>query len=252
MQTIDGKRIYTELYTNYENRPTIIFLHDSLGCSQLWRDFPSKLAEAANCNFFLYDRIGYGKSEAMETYIRPTNYLELEADFLDKLISELNLENIILFGHSDGASIALLTAAKYPDRIKGLIVEAAHIFVEDITLKGIRDFKEIYQTTNISERLAKYHGEKVELIVNAWTETWLREDYRNWNIEKFLPKITAPLLFIQGEKDEYGTIEQVMKTIKQVSGKAEKFVLPNAGHTPHKENQEAVLVQSSEFILSSL
>lgn len=233
---------------NFPDRPTIVFLHDSLGCIELWRDFPQKLAEMTQCNIFIYDRLGYGKSEPMLTHERPVNYMELEADILQDLLQKSKIDNAILFGHSDGATIALLTASKFPDRIKAVIAEAAHIFVEDITLQGIHEAVENYKNTNLSERLAKYHGSKVETLFKAWTETWTKSDYRNWNIEHFLPNIICPLLFIQGTADEYGTLSQVEKTISQVSGKAEKYIIPNVGHTPHKEVAESVLDKAAKFI----
>lgn len=245
---INGNKLYTEHYKSYENRPTIVFLHDSLGCVQLWRDFPQKLAESTQCNVLMYDRLGYGKSDPMPTYERPTNYLELEADVLNDLLTALEIDNIILFGHSDGATIALHSASKYPERIKAVIVEAAHIFVDHLTLAGITEAVKTYETTNLGERLAKYHGNKVDTLFKAWTKTWTRADYRDWNIEPILPEIMCPLLFIQGESDEYGALEQVEKTISQVSGKAEKFIIPNVGHTPHKEAPEIVLEKSIDYI----
>lgn len=245
---VNGKNLYVEFQYSYPNRPTIVFLHDSLGSVQLWRDFPQKLAETTQCNVLVYDRLGYGKLEPMPTYERPTNYMELEADVLNDLLTTLNIDNAILFGHSDGGTIALLTASKYPEKVKALIVEAGHIFVEDVTLKGIYEAMEAYKSTNLSERLAKYHGDKVDTIFKAWTETWTRSDYRNWNIEHFLPKIICPLLFVQGAADEYGTLAQVEKTISQTSGTAEKFIIPNIGHTPHKEAPELTFNAVKEFI----
>lgn len=233
---------------NFPDRPTIVFLHDSFGCIELWRNFPQKLAEATKCNIFIYDRLGYGKSSPMPTHDRPTNYMELEAEILHDLLQKSGIDNAILFGHSDGATIALLTASKFPDRIKAVIVEAAHIFVEDVTLQGIYEAVESYKNTNLSERLAKYHGDKVETLFKAWAETWTKNDFRNWNIEHFLPNITCPLLFIQGEADEYGTLAQVEKTVNQVRGKTEKYIIPNVGHAPHKEASELVLDRTTKFI----
>jgi pimeloyl-ACP methyl ester carboxylesterase len=235
---------------SYLDRPTIVFLHDSLGCIELWRDFPDKLGEATQCNVLIYDRLGYGKSESMTTPERPINYMELEADILNSFLTKLKIENAILFGHSDGGTIALLTASKHPERIKAVIVEAAHIFVENITLKGINEVMEAYKNTNLSERLEKYHGDKVDTLFKAWTETWTRKDYRDWNIEHFLSNISCPLLFIQGEADEYGTLEQVETTISQVNGTAEKYIIPNVGHTPHKQATEIVLKKNIEYIQS--
>lgn len=233
----------------YPDRPTLVFLHDSLGCIELWRDLPNRLSEATQCNLLVYDRLGYGKSAPMPTYERPTNYMELEVNVLNDLLTTLKIDNAVLFGHSDGGTIALLTASKYPERIKAVICEAGHIFVEDITLKGIYEAMEAYKTTNLPERLAKYHGDKVETIFKAWAETWTHSDYRDWNIEHFLPNIVCPILFIQGEADEYGTLAQVEKTIAQVSGNAEKIIIPNIGHTPHKEATEITFDISKKFIV---
>ncbi|MFP3835152.1 alpha/beta fold hydrolase [Chryseobacterium sp. SIMBA_028] len=245
---VKDKKLYIEYNNSFENRPIIVFLHDSLGSVQLWRDFPVTLSEAVQCNVLAYDRLGYGKSNPMSTHERPVNYMELEADLLNDLLAELNINNAILFGHSDGGTIALITAAKYPERVEAVICEAGHIFVEDVTLKGVYDAWEAYKTTNLPQRLQKYHGDKVEMLFKAWTETWTRDDYRNWNIEYLLKDIICPLLFIQGEVDEYGTLDQVEKTVSQVSGSAEKYIIPQIGHTPHKEVPELVLERSVEFI----
>ncbi|WP_288375254.1 alpha/beta hydrolase [uncultured Chryseobacterium sp.] len=245
---VKGKNLYTEHDNLFEDRPTIVFLHDSLGSVQLWRDFPARLSETAQCNILAYDRLGYGKSFPMLTHERPVHYMELEADLLNDLLTEMDLDKVILFGHSDGGTIALITAAKYPERVKAVICEAGHIFVEEITLKGVCEAWEAYKTTNLAERLQKYHGDKVETLFKAWTETWTRDDYRSWNIEHLLKHITAPLFFIQGEADEYGTLDQVEKTVSQVSGYAEKYIIPGIGHTPHKEAPELILKKAAEFI----
>ena len=246
--SVNGNNLYLAHQNDYENRPTFVFLHDSLGCVALWRDFPEKIGLATHCNTLAYDRLGYGKSDPMATAERPVHYLELEADALNEVLTTLNIHNAILFGHSDGGSIALLTASKYPERIKAVICEAAHIFVEDITLKGIHDAIAAYQNTNLAERLKKYHGDKVDTLFKAWTETWTRDDFKSWTIEQFLPAVTCPLLFIQGDADEYGSLHQVEHTIRQVKGKAETFILPDIGHTPHKEAPEAVIESVVTFI----
>lgn len=245
---INGKKLHIEFHNDYENRPVIVFLHDSLGCVELWRDFPKKLAETTWCNILIYDRLGYGKSDAMPTHERETNYMELEADILNELLVALNITDAILFGHSDGGTISLIAAAKYPEKIKAVIAEAAHIFVEDVTIQGILEVAENYQTTNLPERLQKYHGSKTDTIFKAWTAIWTSEKFRNWNIEYLLPNIICPVLFIQGEKDEYGTLIQVEKTIAMVSGKSEKFIIPNIGHTPHKEAMVKVFEKSATYI----
>ncbi|MTI29642.1 alpha/beta fold hydrolase [Xanthovirga aplysinae] len=233
---------------NYSGRPTLVFLHDSLGCIKLWRDFPVKLGEAAKCNVLIYDRQGYGKSEPFTSIRRKNDYMEIESGILNSLLEQCEITNAILFGHSDGGTIALLAASKYPEKISGIITEGAHIFVEEITVAGIRQAIENYKTTNLKDRLRKYHGEKTEAVFWAWAGTWLTEEYRNWNIEHFLPKIQCPVLIIQGENDEYGSLKQVDRIIKQVSGYSTKLIIPNIGHTPHKEASELTLIKSAEFV----
>lgn len=245
---INGQNLYIEFQNTHKNRPTLVFLHDSLGCTTLWRDFPQKLAEVAQCNSLLYDRLGYGQSDPMTTHERPVRYLETEATVLNDLLVTLEISNAILFGHSDGGSIALITASLYGNRIKAVICEAAHIFVEEVTLQGIREAMEAYQTTSLPERLQKYHGDKVDTLFKAWTETWTREDFRKWNIESFLSEVDCPLLFIQGEADEYGTMKQAEKTVSQVNGKASLYSIPEVGHTPHKETPELVIAVAKSFI----
>lgn len=249
---LQGKELYVEYLLQDKSKPTLVFLHDSLGSVQLWRDFPHKIAEETQCNMLLYDRLGYGKSAKMSAEERPNNYMEIEADVLNELFVYLEIENAILFGHSDGGTIVLLAASKYSEKIKGVIAEAAHIFVEEQTIAGVEAAIASYSNTNLPERLAKYHGDKVDRLFKAWTETWTRASYRDWNIEHFLSKISCPLLFIQGELDEYGTLEQVDKTVEQVSGLAEKFILPNTGHTPHKEATDLVLIKTIDFIQNIL
>ena len=247
---VNGQKLNVLHVKPFAGRPTIIFLHDSLGSIQLWRDFPQKLAEAAQCNLLVYDRLGYGRSAAMLSPQRELNYLEKEADILNLLLEKLEIDDAILFGHSDGGSIALITAGKYPERIKAVVSEAAHLFAENITIQGIKEAMEAYKTTDLKERLERYHGDNVEFLFGAWTETWTHPDFLNWNIEHFLPGITCPVLVIQGDADEYGTLLQVERTIAQVSGISEKFILPETGHTPHKESPDAVLQKATQFIAS--
>lgn len=244
---VDGVSLRVN-YSSIPDRPTLIFLHDSLGCIKLWRDFPERLAELTNCGVLIYDRQGYGDSAPFGEEERRVNYLEIEADTLHDLLSQLDLQNVVLFGHSDGGSIALIAAAKYPKRISAMITEGAHIFVEEITLQGIRDAVETYHTTDLKAKLEKYHGDKTEGVFRAWTQTWLSEAYQSWNIESFLPQITCPVLVIQGEKDEFGSLKQVDGLISRVSGGAESLIIPGVGHSPHKEAMMEVMEKATRFI----
>lgn len=233
---------------HYPERPTIIFLHESLGCIELWRDFPDKLGAITNCNVLVYDRQGYGKSCPFIYDQRDNSYMELEADILNRLLAFWNIDQAILFGHSDGGSIALLMAAKYPEKVIGIITEGAHVFVEPVTIKGIEDAIDLYKTTDLKMKLTKYHGDKTEAMFWAWAETWTEPVFRTWNIEPFLSSIKCPSLIIQGAADEYGTLEQVEKTVTQVRGPVKKLIIPEVGHTPHKEVPQMMLIESAEFI----
>lgn len=245
---IDGSVLRIKYIEIDKEKPTIVFLHDSLGCIQLWRDFPEKLAEATGCNALVYDRQGYGKSGPFITTDRENNYLEKEADVLHKLIEKTGIKEVILFGHSDGASITLHAAANYPSDFIGIITEGPHIFVEDLTRKGVSDALEAFNTTDLKERLQKYHGDNTEDLMAAFTKIWLSEKYRPWTMEPSLPRIECPVLVIQGEEDEYGTMNQVNRVLELVSGKAEKFVVPSVGHTVHKEAAEVTLKRATSFI----
>ncbi len=233
-----------------KHSPTIVFLHDSLGCVTLWRSFPKQLGEMTQCNVLIYDRQGYGQSDPFTISCRTNDYMEQEADTLLLLLETRALTNVILFGHSDGGSIALIAAGKYPERIKGVITEGAHIFVEEITLEGIREAVKLYQHTDLKKKLEKYHGDKTEAVFHMWADTWLREDFRSWDITRFLPGIKCPVLVIQGEADEYGTRAQVDGIAQQVSGEAGIFMIPGVGHTPHKEAAQPVLDRAAVFVQS--
>jgi pimeloyl-ACP methyl ester carboxylesterase len=230
------------------NKPTIVFLHDSLGCVKTWKDFPGKLGESTDFNVLVYDRQGYGASCSVASSERGIDYLEIEADILKQILDKYGIVKAILFGHSDGGSIALIAAAKYPAIIQAVITEGAHIFVEDITLAGIRRSVATYQHTNLQERLQKYHGSKTEFVFRAWSDTWLSSAYKNWNIEHYLPLIKCPLLIIQGENDEYGSLEQVKRISRQVSGEATELIISAIGHSPHKEAATIVLLNATSFL----
>lgn len=249
---LGGARLHVSFTGLNNKKPTIVFLHDSLGCTTLWRDFPAALSDTTQYDVLMYDRQGYGRSDAFSNHTRNNNYMELEAVVLNELLQELHVKNAILFGHSDGGSIALIAASKYPDRVAGVITEGAHICVEDLTLDGIRRAKEAYDNTDLKTRLQKYHGDKTDAMFYAWADTWLKPSFRNWNISDFLPGITCPLLVIQGEDDEYGTLKQVNDIIAGISGRAEELIISGVGHTPHKEARNEVLSGSASFINSIL
>lgn len=239
--TYKGKNIAYQFSYNDPSKKTIVFLHDSLGFITLWRNFPALCADLFDCNFLVYDRIGYGISDPMDSYVRENDYMHKEALTLNELLMHLNLEKVGLFGHSDGASIALIAAAYYPEKIEFVISEAAHVFVENITLQGIINTQNAFKNSNLPQRLAKYHGEKVDFLFKAWTEIWLDSIFSNWQIIDLLKKINCPKLIIQGSDDAYGSLEQVQTIINNSNGITFSCIIPNCDHTPHKEVPEVVL-----------
>ena len=235
--------------TKYPDSPTVIFLPDSLGCIELWKDFPYRFGDLIHSNVLIYDRQGHGNSCALSSP-RNYNYLEQEADILHELIKYWNLQEVCLFGHSDGGSIALVAAAKYPGLVKGLFVEAAHIFVEDLTIKGIKDAVELYRYSDLKIKLEKYHGKKTEDLFWAWADTWTSSAFSSWDISHYLSSITCPTLVIQGEEDDYGTLKQVTGIAQGCAGYTEQLILPGVGHNPHREATELTLELCSQFFLN--
>lgn len=239
---------YIEQHQVDTQRPTLIFLHDSLGCVSLWRDFPMQLATTLQCNYLVYDRIGYGQAEPMHSAVRDQYYLHKEAHILQQIIDSYEIKKPILFGHSDGATIALLHAALYPKIPKAIIIEAAHVFVEAVTLDGVKAAKLQYETTNLKDRLYKYHGNKVPDLVSAWIDTWLHPSFEDWDITATLGSIVCPTLFIQGTEDEFGSIEQVVKTLENIQGPKAELIIPMEGHSPHKTSASTVISAVATFL----
>jgi pimeloyl-ACP methyl ester carboxylesterase len=231
-----------------KEKPTLVFLHEGLGCIELWKGFPELLATATGLNAIVYERQGYGASDPLDLP-RPMDYLEREAlDYLPELLRQLKIKNPILVGHSDGASIALVYAGRYP--VKALISEAAHVFVEEETLKGVVEAKNSPVLPIIKEKLKKYHGDKTNDIFHAWADTWLHPDFRDWNIEAYLGGITCPALIIQGEDDEYATALQVTHILQGMTAVVHKeaFMPSNCAHSPHLQAKEVVLEKMIEFL----
>ncbi len=242
------RQIAVERYNFYPGRPSLVLLHDSLGCIALWRDFPRLLGEATHCNVIAYDRPGYGRSGPFVVPVRDKTYLEQEADMLAALLEYWHIERPVLFGHSDGGSIALIAAAKYAPKIAAVITEGAHIFVEDITLSGIRQAVIDYQTTELPLKLARYHGDKTEAMFRAWADTWLSDAFRDWNISSWLPGVICHSLIIQGEGDEYGTIKQVEDIVRLTTGKSMPLIIPGVQHSPHREVPRLIIDKAATFM----
>lgn len=248
----DGTEIFGlhGMHTANQNRdkPTLVLLHEALGHIDMWKQFPQLLAEATELDLFVYERRGYGRSSPI-TLPRPDDYLEQEGrDWLEPVLDAAGLKKVILVGHSDGGSIALVGAACLPERVIGIITEAAHIRIDELTRAGIVEATEIYKTTNLHDRLARYHGERTDLIFRAWSETWLRERFQPLDLTGWLKDIRCPSLIIQGADDQYGEAAQVEDIVAGIGGSAQALFIPDCGHIPHLEAEQAALQAMTGFI----
>src|SRR4051794_16238604 len=226
---------------------TLVFLHEGLGSVALWKDFPERVARGTGCAAVVYSRYGYGKSDRLER-AHAVDYMHREAlDTLPEVLSQLAIIDPILIGHSDGASIALIYAGAQRGPLRGLVAMAPHVFVEDITVASIEQAKVAFETTDLRQRLGRYHDDSASTFY-GWNDIWLHPEFRAWNIEASLPKIRVPILVIQGEDDQYGTRAQVDAIAQQVAGPVELRMLDQCGHSPHVDQVDATVEAIAEFV----
>ena len=219
----------------------IVLLHDSLGCVALWRDFPAQLAQATGRTVVAYDRLGFGQS-APCPYTLPLSFVADEAQQgLAAVLQGLGLEDFVLLGHSVGGGMAVCAAAAYPGQCKALVTIAAQSFVEDRTTAGIRTAQQQFAQPGAMDKLAKYHGDKADWVLHAWTDSWLSEDFAQWRLEAVLPQVPCPTLVIHGERDEYGSAAHPQQIAHGVPGPATLALLPDCGHVPHREHTQRCL-----------
>lgn len=243
---IEGRRLEVErIPADRTGAPELVFLHEGLGSVSLWRDFPARVARATGCPATVYSRYGCGGSDLLRE-ARPVRYMHDEARALEELLTELRIENPILVGHSDGGSIAVIHAGTY-GRVRGMVLLAPHVFVEDISVASIADAKIRFETTDLPQGLARHHRDAASTFW-GWNNIWLDAEFRRWNIEEHLPKITCPMLVIQGLDDEYGTMAQVRAIERQAGGAVEVMEVAECGHSPHRDQMEAVLGGIARFV----
>ncbi len=244
---VGGHRIeYERIATAATNRPTLVLLHEGLGSVAMWRDFPGRLAHATGCNALVYSRYGYGDSDPL-TAPRDVRYMHDEAlVVLPGLLDQIGIARPILVGHSDGGSIALIHAGARIRPVAAVVTLAAHVLVEDISVASIAAAKIAYESTDLRAKLARHHAD-VDSAFRGWNDIWLHPDFRAWNIEEYLPGIACPVLAIQGEDDEYGTMEQMRRIGAQVRD-VELVELEDCRHSPHKDQPEAVLDAIRRFV----
>jgi len=245
------RQIYYELIDGQQDRPYLVFLHEGLGCTEMWKGFPRLLCKETGCPGIVYDRLGYGRSSPLTDsmtlhYMHKYALIELP-EILSRLISD---KDYFLIGHSDGASIGLISASEKPARLQGLITEAAHVFVEEETLNGIRGAVAAFDAGKLSD-LSKYHGEKTREIFKAWSDVWLGDGFKRWNIEYLLSSISCPVLVLQGMEDQYGTVAQVESIVSKTLN-AQKQMVERCGHIPHLERTDIILQLMKQFLVRSI
>ncbi len=253
---VEGSDLHVKLLSQVDastegDCPVIVFLHEALGSVGQWKSFPWELCRATGCDGVVYDRRGHGQSSAVREP-RDLDFYRSEAEvYLRGLLDELNVRRPILFGHSDGATIALKYASSFPEETVAVVSEAAHVIIEEITLEGIREAKQIYATTDLGTKLARYHGDKTDAVFRAWADTWLAPGLAKWNMLDDLRKITCPVLVVQGEDDQYGSRLQVDSITNHVSGESELLWIEGCGHVPHLQARGRVL-ESTTALISAL
>jgi pimeloyl-ACP methyl ester carboxylesterase len=244
--TVNGKRLETVLYGPVGANATVVMLHEGLGSVAMWKDFPERVAEATGCGVLVYSRYGHGKSERLAEK-RSVDFMHHEAKVvLPELLRQFEIERPILLGHSDGASIALIYAGTWPAQVRALILEAPHVFVEDLGIRSIAAIRKLYEASDLRQRLARYHDHADETF-RGWNDIWLDPQFRDWNIEEYLAAISCPTLVIQGEDDEYGTLAQV-QTIQRRMPSTQTLILPRCGHSPHRDQPSLTLDAISRFV----
>ena len=234
-----------------EQAPTLVFLHEGLGCVAMWRDFPAKLAQATGWGALVYSRLGYGRSEPC-TLPRPVRFMHDEAmTVLPEVLAAAGVQECVLVGHSDGGSIAIVYAGGTPAApLRGVITEAAHVFCEECTLESIRRARVAYEQGDLRSKLSRFHGPNTHCAFWGWNGAWLHPDFAHWNLEEYLPAISVPMLVIQGKNDAYGTQRQVEAIARQAGAGAQTVMMSDCGHSPHRDQEQAVLAAMHSFIKS--
>lgn len=246
--TVAGHRLEVRRIPPAGNgRPALLLLHEGLGSVSLWKDFPDRLAAATGCEVIAYSRRGYGASDP-RPLPWPVTYMHEEAELLGEIVAALELEQLVILGHSDGASIAVIAAgAGLLPGLGGLILESPHVFTEDEGLAEIRRAGRAYAETDLREKLARHHTH-VDVAFYGWHDAWTHPDFVRWNLEGYLPEIDVPVLLIQEEHDPYGTLAQLDAIEGGVKGPVRRLLLAGEGHSPHRDHPEKVVDAVVEFV----
>lgn len=229
-------------------RTTLVFLHEGLGCIEMWRGFPQSLCDATRCNGVVYDRTGYGGSSPWPTD-PGQRYMEIEADeVLPRLLERLAIEDCVLVGHSDGGTIALNYAARDPAPLRAVVTLAAHAINEPVCVASIVTAREAFATGELRQRLQRYHGDNTDRAFHLWSDAWVAPGFEPMDADGRLPGIAVPVQAIQGEDDEYGSELQLGIIAGKTGGYCETRLVPDCGHSPHLQQPAYVLAEITRFI----
>lgn len=237
---VSNGKVYVKQWTFLSQEAPIILLHDSLGCTDLWRDFPQRLAERLNRTVISYDRLGFGKSSA-RTELPSPRFVGEETEILPHLLKALQIKNFMLLGHSVGGAMALVCAGHFQNQCIAVITESAQAFVEQRTRQGILAAQKHFARPEVFAKLEKYHGEKTQWVLDAWIKVWLSDEFARWSLADDLSHVKCPVLVIHGEQDEYGSVAFPKMIAQSVRGPRELHLLSGFGHVPHRENPGLVL-----------
>ena len=230
---------------------TLVLLHEGLGCMAMWKSFPDALARQTGCNVFVYSRFGYGGSSRC-VLPRPVQYMHDEAGVLGNVLEQLPGESFVLVGHSDGGSIATIYAGNTPSAsLNGLVLIAPHFFVEALTVRSIEKIKKVFETTDLEQRMQKYHGGQAGDVFRGWNDIWLNPEFRSWNICSYLESVVIPMLVVRGNDDEYGSAAQVDTAVELVKRPVITRYYENCGHAPHARYEQEISREIARFIAAS-
>jgi len=246
--TIGGKRLeYRCIGPAPRDAPTLVLLHEGLGCVALWRDFPDRLAKVTGLGVFVYSRAGYGQSDPAELP-RPLDFMTREAvDVLPQVLDAVGIGKAVLIGHSDGASIAAIHGGQVRDpRIAGLVLMAPHFFTEEMGLAEIAKTREVYEQTDMARRMGKYHRNP-DNAFRGWNGVWLDPDFKSWNIAGVIDMIAVPVLALQGRDDQYGTQAQIEVIQERIRAPLDVVILDDCRHSPQFEQPEKTLEAVAQF-----
>lgn len=251
--TVPGGSIYVRKWTpeTVTTDAPMVLLHDSLGCVELWRDFPEALALTLQRPVVAYDRLGFGKSTA-RSGLPSVDFIGEEAEiYFPAVRAALGIDRFSLFGHSVGGAMVIMVAAAHGAGCDLVITESAQAFVEPRTREGIIAAKELFQSPGQLNKLTRWHGDKARWVLDAWTETWLSPAFDSWSLEPYLSRVSCPVLAIHGDLDEYGSLEFPRRIAGGVQGLSRMAILEKCGHVPHREQQDRVLQLVADFMAQS-